>query len=100
MSIHINKNSSDCVDQLKILADDNRLKIIKTLMLGPQNVSDLVHSLGADQSLISHHLKVLRDANLVSSTRHGKSIIYTVSEKIRTKQSTQSIDLGCCKLNF
>ncbi len=57
---------------LKALADVTRLKIIKALSQQELCVCELMLLLNAQQSAISHHLRILKDANLVTERRHGK----------------------------
>ncbi len=57
---------------LKALADVTRLKIIKALSRQELCVCELMLLLDAQQSAISHHLRILKDANLVVERRHGK----------------------------
>ncbi len=57
---------------LKALADVTRLKIIKALRRQELCVCELMLLLDAQQSAISHHLRILKDANLVVERRHGK----------------------------
>ncbi len=57
---------------LKALADVTRLKIIKALSQQELCVCELMLLLDAQQSAISHHLRILKDANLVVERRHGK----------------------------
>lgn len=87
-----------CADKLKVLADPTRLSVMEILMKGPQNVGQINEQLGLDQSLLSHHLKVLRDAGLVISERDGKCVRYALAPEVAG--SEQSLDLGCCALTF
>ncbi len=57
---------------LKAMADMTRLKIIKALSRQELCVCELMLLLNAQQSAISHHLRILKDANLVTERRHGK----------------------------
>ncbi len=57
---------------LKAFADVTRLKIIKALRQQELCVCELMLLLDAQQSAISHHLRILKDANLVVERRHGK----------------------------
>jgi DNA-binding transcriptional ArsR family regulator len=73
---------------LKALGDENRLAILLTLVQGPCSVIELTTSLGIGQTLVSHHLKVLRDVGLVTSTAVGRSNVYelccsAVAEPVR-----------------
>ena len=45
----------------------------------PRNVSEIVRALGMQQSLVSHHLKVLREHGLLEANRQGPFVRYSVS---------------------
>ncbi len=61
-------------------SDPTRILILYALNEQPHNVTELVNELGANQSTISRHLKVLRDHGLVQTTRQGVSITYTLAD--------------------
>ncbi len=56
-------------DQLKVLAEPKRLQILHMLMEGVQCNCELGDALGMAPNLISHHLRVLREAGLVDVER-------------------------------
>ena len=56
---------------LKALADHTRLRLLALLTLGELTVQELTQVLGLSQSTISHHLKVLADAEILSVRRQG-----------------------------
>ena len=60
------------------LADETRVKIVKLLAKGEFTVDELVEFLGAAQSTTSHHLKVLKDANLIRGEKRGRNIYYSL----------------------
>ena len=95
------RDLSTCVTQLKVLADSTRLAVIRLLLAHPLHVTELSEKLNVEQSLLSHHLKILRDAQLVEATREGKQVFYKVAEGVeRSFTSAEAIDLGCCQLSF
>jgi ArsR family transcriptional regulator len=63
----------------KALGSETRLKIIKTLMIKEHNVTDLTKISGKDQTTISRHLANLRQANLITQKKIGRSVIYAIS---------------------
>ncbi|MFO0980206.1 MAG: metalloregulator ArsR/SmtB family transcription factor [Planctomycetota bacterium] len=91
--------SRACAERLKVLADPTRLAVISLLMNGPRQVGELNTVLGIDQSLLSHHLKLLRDAGMVSATRAGKAVRYALRAEVETRLG-KVIDLGCCSISF
>jgi DNA-binding transcriptional ArsR family regulator len=66
---------------LKTLAAPVRLAIVVELARRPRCVHDLVDALGASQSLISQHLRVLRSAQLVAGSRRGREVEYRLVDE-------------------
>ena len=62
----------------KALGDPTRLRIIKLLLKRPLCVCELVFVLKMEQSRISHHLQILREAGLVKDKREGRWMIYGI----------------------
>jgi ArsR family transcriptional regulator, arsenate/arsenite/antimonite-responsive transcriptional repressor len=61
------------------LSDQTRLSILQRLRFGERCVCDLTDALDAAQSRLSFHLKVLKDAGLVTDRREGRWMYYTVN---------------------
>ncbi|HEX9091076.1 MAG TPA: metalloregulator ArsR/SmtB family transcription factor [Anaerolineales bacterium] len=60
------------------LADETRVKIVKLLAKGGFTVDELMELLGTAQSTTSHHLRVLKDANLIKGEKRGRNIYYSL----------------------
>ena len=76
---------SDLSDLFKIFADSTRVKILYALFESEMCVCAIAELLGMTQSAISHQLRILKNAKLVSSRRDGKSVIYSLAdEHVRT----------------
>jgi len=75
---------SEATAVLKALADPNRLRIFNLLMQGDSCNGELNERLGLPPNLLSHHLRVLREAGLIRS-RHdavdGRWIYYTIDRE-------------------
>jgi len=96
-------DSSDietCPERLRALADGTRLWILLRLLDGPRRVAELNEGGTVEQSLLSHHLRVLREAGLVESEREGKGRRYRLARGIRGSRRRRAINLGCCELRF
>jgi ArsR family transcriptional regulator, nickel/cobalt-responsive transcriptional repressor len=63
---------------LQALASASRLLILTRLREAPSPVTDLAEAIGMEQSAVSHQLRLLRNLGLVTGTRAGKSIIYSL----------------------
>ena len=61
------------------LADRKRLEIVSLLTNGERCVCELTDVVGAKQSLLSFHLKILREAGLVKNRRRGKWMYYSLN---------------------
>lgn len=96
--LKVHQSDDVCVNQLKVLADSTRLSVVRLLMDGPKHVNELNDTIRVDQSLLSHHLKLLRDAGLVKANRDGKAVLYQLADKVHIKD--EIISLGCCNLSF
>lgn len=69
---------------LKALANEQRLMILCTLVGGPLSVSELNERVALSQSALSQHLAVLREADIVATTREAQSIRYELPAGIAT----------------
>ena len=92
--------SRSCASRLKVLADETRLAVVQRLFDGPKHVAEINKQLGIDQSLLSHHLKVLRVAGIVVAQRDGKAVSYRLAPAVEAASFGKAIDLGCCLLSF
>ena len=64
---------------LKVIGDPSRFKILEYLLDEPRNVSEIVREVGLQQSLVSHHLKILRKNGILKAMREGPFIRYTMN---------------------
>ncbi|HEX8496337.1 MAG TPA: metalloregulator ArsR/SmtB family transcription factor [Actinomycetales bacterium] len=65
----------------KILSTPLRLGIVVELARGARPVQELVGVLGASQPLVSQHLRLLRAAHLVRGERHGREVVYSLTDE-------------------
>lgn len=82
-----NKNLKRVINFLKIISEENRLKIICILCFGEKCVCEIWQYLKLPQNLVSHHLKVLKDFELVSSRQEGLKVFYSLDKKVINKYS-------------
>jgi ArsR family transcriptional regulator len=68
-------------DQLfKAFSDETRLRLLNLLAQRPHCVCEFQSILQVPQPKISRHLAYLRRSGLVAETRHGKMIMYALTE--------------------
>ncbi len=72
---------------LKAAADPYRLTILATLARSTDEacVCDFTGALPLNQPAVSHHLKILRDAGLVTSERRGTWVYYRLADDARER---------------
>lgn len=63
---------------LKALSDENRLTILLAVADRDSSVTELTAATGLAQTLVSHHLKSLRENGLVTATPVGRSNVYSL----------------------
>jgi ArsR family transcriptional regulator, arsenate/arsenite/antimonite-responsive transcriptional repressor len=89
------------------LSDETRLSILQRLRFGERCVCDLTDALDAAQSRLSFHLKVLKDAGLVTDRKDGRWMYYTLNtealaevsdvvEALATAPTASERRTGCC----
>jgi ArsR family transcriptional regulator len=107
MAIRLATGTDRAAELFHALSDPTRLSILQRLRLGERCVCDLTDALDAAQSRLSFHLKVLKDAGLVTDRREGRWMYYTlctealaeVSELVEAMASAPTAAerrTGCC----
>lgn len=71
----------ELADMFKMLGDPTRLRIVIATLEGPVAVTDIAGRLGLSISLVSHHLRLLRAARLVTPDRRGKQVFYRIHDR-------------------
>jgi ArsR family transcriptional regulator len=89
------------------LSDGTRLSILQRLRFGERCVCDMTDALDAAQSRLSFHLKVLKEAGLVTDRREGRWMYYTLNPEtlaevvelidgLASAPSAAERKTGCC----
>jgi ArsR family transcriptional regulator len=65
----------------KALGDENRIKIVRLLMEGERCACHLVDNLDVTQPTLSHHMKILCDAGVVTARKEGKWMHYAINRE-------------------
>lgn len=63
----------------KAFCDENRIRILRLLQQGEMCACHLLDALEISQPTLSHHMKLLCDANIVTGRKEGKWIYYTLN---------------------
>jgi DNA-binding transcriptional ArsR family regulator len=68
-------------DLFRLLGDPTRLRIVLACVNEPMAVGSIAETLGLSQSLVSHHLRLLRAARVVRAERAGKQVFYAAADR-------------------
>ncbi|MFI8849059.1 metalloregulator ArsR/SmtB family transcription factor [Streptomyces sp. 891-h] len=74
------ENAPQVATTLQALSTPSRLLILARLREGPCAATELANSVGMEQSACSHQLRLLRNLGLVTGTRQGRSVVYTLHD--------------------
>ena len=80
----------------KAMGDENRLTILSLLQNGERCACKLQEALQISQPTLSHHMRILVDAGLVTGRKDGKWIHYSLSDA----GTQQAKELLCSALNI
>ncbi len=83
----------DATTRFKALADPTRRQILHILQEGDCTAGEIAEHFDISKPSISHHLKLLKQAGLVSSRRDGQHLVYTI-------ETTVLQDLMCWFMDF
>lgn len=75
------KDYKEIADIFKALADPNRIMIIDMLSCGELCACKILERLCLSQPTLSHHMKILCQAELVRGRKEGKWMHYTLAEE-------------------
>jgi DNA-binding transcriptional ArsR family regulator len=95
--------AESCSPALKALSDATRWRIVKTLLsLDRANVNELAAMLHVKQSNASKHLRILREAGIVISSKQGTVVWCRIVPEFRQRlrDGGNALDLGCCTFRF
>jgi len=77
MDIHATED--DQARLLRCIGEANRLRILKVLVSGEKCVGEIVEAIEKEQSLVSHHLKALKECNIVVAKPKAQRIYYKLA---------------------
>tara|TARA_A100000171_G_scaffold48778_1_gene56724 strand:- start:225 stop:602 length:378 start_codon:yes stop_codon:yes gene_type:complete len=72
--------TADLAEMFRLLGDPTRLRIVLTLLTETVQVGEIAERLSVSQSLVSHHLRLLRAARLVRHERKGREMHYRIHD--------------------
>src|SRR5258708_20799932 len=94
MAVAAHDRTERAIELFHALSDETRLEIIELLRMGERCVCELTDALDAAQSRLSFHLKVLKDAGLVTDRREGRWMYYTLNTDVLAEVGELANDLA------
>lgn len=79
---------------LKAIADETRMKILGLLLKHDYCVRALAENLGLTEATISQHLKIMREAGLLTGEKRGYYMHYVVERKILCESAAKFEELA------
>ena len=79
------------------IGNENRYRILEALMRGPRTVGEIAVKTGLAQPAVSQHLRVLKEADLVTDERQGQEVLYAINVSYMTrllKKLAESVEQG------
>jgi DNA-binding transcriptional ArsR family regulator len=76
----------------EIICEPTRTQIVRALTPGPLSVGEIATILGRSKSATSQHLRVLRDAGIVSARRRGRTVMYSLGTAPMISATVQVLD--------
>ncbi len=67
-------------EMFRLLGDPTRLRIVLACSTRDLSVGDIAETLELSQSLVSHHLRLLRAGRILRAERHGRHVFYGAAD--------------------
>ena len=92
----------ECIGALKALGEENRLRILRLLLTGEQNVNAVSGTLDISPYNVSKYLSILKSAGLVVCRKDGRERLYSVAEDycVQVSDGRKVMNLGCCSFRL
>lgn len=96
----IQDNAKSIAQLLKILANENRLKILCQLIKGEKNVTELSNAIPTiSQSALSQHLSIMKAHKILDNQKQGLTVTYYINDE-RVIKIMQAIRDNYCDWIF
>jgi len=92
-TVEIEKSLTELSSALRVIADENRLRILRLLIQQEMCVCDIMERLGLSQSLVSHHLGVLKRIGLVRDRPDAQWVYYSIDPDRLAELNARYLDL-------
>jgi DNA-binding transcriptional ArsR family regulator len=85
--------AASLVEQVRgVFCEPARAQIVRALSAGPLAVTDLAAAIGRSRSVVSQHLRVLREEGVVKPRRRGRVVYYALTTDLAANSSLLALD--------
>jgi ArsR family transcriptional regulator, lead/cadmium/zinc/bismuth-responsive transcriptional repressor len=84
--------TTELAEMFRLLGEPNRLRIVASCLDRTLSVGEITARLAQSQSLVSHHLRLLRAARLIKAVRRGKQVYYSIADEHVREMLTNMIE--------
>lgn len=89
------KSAEETAEQLKLIANPNRLMVLCALIDGEKNVTELMQIANTSQTLMSNHLAILRHAGIIDYHRQHRTLNYYLKSEKTKALLTSLYEIYC-----
>ncbi len=82
----------DKADLFALISDSTRLKVLWLLYHSEECVINIAAAVEMSSPAVSHHLRILKHAGLITSRKEGKEVYYTKASTPKAKLTHKIID--------
>ena len=75
------RTASTLAELFRMLSDPSRIRIIAALVISEQNVRSIARAVDLSESATSHHLRNLRQMQLVRAEKKGREVYYRLDDE-------------------
>ena len=83
-----------------VIGEKSRLKIIQALFEKSLTATEIKNATKIEKSLVSKHLKILRESKIVHAEKFGRHVHYTLNPKLVATDGRPSLYLSCCEVKL
>ncbi len=91
---------SDAPKLFHAIGEKSRLKIIKFCFDGELTFDQLLKKTQLEKTLLSKHLKVLKDSSILISQKYGRNKSYSLNPRVRHSIQRNTLNLQCCEIKL
>jgi DNA-binding transcriptional ArsR family regulator len=73
--------AAQVAELFRAFGDNSRVRILSAITIGEMNIGTLAKAVGISESAVSHHMRGLRQMQLVHARREGKEVYYRVEDE-------------------